>query len=139
MCFNADIHCAKFSLYTFTCSGASASAVAVGGGHTCALLAGGDVECWGYNQYGQLGNGGTSDAYYPTAVSLGMSVEAVACVQAMRKSCNTCFYEMSEDIIEHFNGCGENDVQSTEELDMGGAYAAAHVCPWRTAKRFTSG
>jgi alpha-tubulin suppressor-like RCC1 family protein len=37
-------------------------AVDVSSHHLCAILANGDVACWGDNTYGQLGNGTTEDS-----------------------------------------------------------------------------
>lgn len=42
--------------------------MAAGHLHTCARFMNGDVQCWGNNQYGQLGNGLAGDRYVPTAV-----------------------------------------------------------------------
>ncbi len=39
------------------------------GSHSCAVLVNGTARCWGYNGFGQLGNGTTSDALTPVVVS----------------------------------------------------------------------
>lgn len=50
-----------------------ASAIAIGGGtyHSCAVLFGGTVQCWGYNYGGQLGNnpGSLPSSSIPVTVS----------------------------------------------------------------------
>ena len=53
-------------------------AISAGYQHSCALLSGGTVACWGLNGNGQLGSGSTSDAWAPVAVSGLTGVTAVS-------------------------------------------------------------
>jgi hypothetical protein len=59
------------STYGSLASGTTVAAVACGAGHTVALDTTGKVHTWGSNNYGQLGNGTSTNAYVPTANSYG--------------------------------------------------------------------
>jgi cysteine-rich repeat protein len=69
-------------------SGLSSGVVSLCSGekHTCAVLAGGGVKCWGLNDKGQLGDGTTTDRASPVNVS-GMS-SGIAVVEGGGK--HTC-------------------------------------------------
>ena len=52
--------------------------IAAGWAHTCVLMNGtGGVRCWGYNHYGQLGDGSTADLYSPPNSDVLMGVEQI--------------------------------------------------------------
>ncbi len=59
--------------------------IAAGYVHSCALKPDGTVACWGYNGYGQLGNGTTTDSNTATAV-IGLT-DAVSVVAGDLHSC----------------------------------------------------
>jgi len=61
---------------------APASRVAIGANHSCALLTDGQVQCWGFDDAGQLGRGpGDQSGYLPGAVLGGAIYEDLAATQ----------------------------------------------------------
>ncbi len=52
--------------------------VSAGAIHTCGLTTGGQLYCWGYNGYGQLGDGTTENHPVPTLVAGGLLFRQVS-------------------------------------------------------------
>ena len=64
------------------------SAVAVGFGHSCVIVAGGGLKCWGLNQYGELGNGTTSNLPVKSPVDVkGLSSGVLAVASSSLTTC----------------------------------------------------
>ena len=65
--------------------GTNVVAISAGGQHSCALLANSTVECWGYNGFGQLGDGiaGNPDSNIPATVRIFTNGPALTNVVAI--------------------------------------------------------
>jgi len=61
--------------------GTSVLQVVTGYSHTCALVKGGRVECWGDNRYGQLGIGPSQNSLQPQEVDLSLTADSLAAGQ----------------------------------------------------------
>lgn len=71
-------------------AGAPLSKIALGIYHACALTTTGVAYCWGYGEYGQLGDGNTSTTSAPVGVDTGGVLAGQTLTQIAANGNNTC-------------------------------------------------
>lgn len=103
------------------------AAISAGGEHTCAISVASEVQCWGNNSAGQLGNGTTTIAYTPVnVVGLSGSVSDIAAGYS-----HTCALIDSSTVKcwgENMSGqLGVNPGWSPVDVSGLGAYANAYL------------
>ena len=76
-----------------------ALAVSSGESHTCALLEGASVECWGWNEFGQLGDGTTTDRS-DTTETAELDGEPIAVAAGGRHTCALVTRSMHADSVQ---------------------------------------
>jgi len=69
------------------CVAKSGGGIVAGEEHTCAINPSGAVYCWGYNVFGQLGNGGTTSKDTATAVGTPLTSGAATLAAAEYGTC----------------------------------------------------
>ncbi len=81
-----------------------AVAVSTGGaGHSCAIRSGGSLSCWGYNNYGQLGNGESGEE---TSKSTPVSVSLSEVTDVSAGGRHTCAITRDDRVWCWGNGSG---------------------------------
>ncbi len=103
--------------------GLTSGVQALGAGldHTCAVLSDGHIRCWGWNQFGQLGNGTTDNSPVPIQVS---NITAATAVSGA--SLHTCAIENSRvkcwgsnDAGQLGDGTNDDHLTPTATLNFG--------------------
>ena len=76
---NGDLLEAQFEA-SFTTESLPPPVASVGAGsiHTCSLTVTGDAYCWGFNDFGQLGDGSTNGSLTPVLVSGGIRFSSIS-------------------------------------------------------------
>ena len=133
-------------------TGRSARQIAAGGSHTCALLDDDTMKCWGFNWYGQLGQGHTSNVGDDAdemgnnllAISLGTGRSARQIVAGLWHTCAL----MDDDTVKCWGwnsrgqlgqGQGHTSNVGDDADEMGNNLPAVSLGTGRSARQIAAG
>jgi alpha-tubulin suppressor-like RCC1 family protein len=119
------------------------TAIAVGAFHSCALITGGAVKCWGSNSVGQLGDNTVTDRSVPTQVSSLTSGVAAIAVGDSHSCALTTTGAVKCWGANWYGQIGDNSVTNrgvpTQVSGMTTGVAAVSVFGYHTCARTTTG
>lgn len=130
--------------------GAVAAGIAAGSIHSCALLAGGSLKCWGFNGYGQLGLGDTQNRgdgpgeMGGSLPALDLGAGAIA-VEVSAGAYHTCARLDGGSLkcwgrnVDGQLGLGDTVTRGDGPGEMGGSLAALNLGTGRTVAWITAG
>ncbi|PRP90481.1 Regulator of chromosome condensation (RCC1) repeat protein [Enhygromyxa salina] len=91
--------------------------LSLGGVHTCALIEGGRIRCWGHNGAGQIGLGATEDIGDNETPSLAPDLPLPAAVDVEAGGAHTCaLFENGDVRCWGFNSAGQLGYGNTAEV-----------------------
>lgn len=100
-------------------SGANVIDAALGSYHTCVLGDANDLLCWGYNTFGNLGDGTTQNRLTPTSISLSATDSGVYATEIETGDYHTCAQSNTDELYcwgANWNGQLGNGGNSTITL-----------------------
>ncbi|HUO61908.1 MAG TPA: RCC1 repeat-containing protein [Candidatus Bathyarchaeia archaeon] len=112
-------------------SGKTITAVSAGVFGACAI-ASGQVYCWGWNNYGQLGNGTTTDAHVPVAVNTSGVLNGKTVTAISVGYWSTCAIASGQSYCWGYNNDGELGNNSTTASTVPVATYTAGVLSGKT-------
>ncbi|MEX1254421.1 MAG: flexitail domain-containing putative surface protein [Dehalococcoidia bacterium] len=123
--------------------------ISAGGHHTCAVLVGGSVRCWGRNNGGQLGNGTTTNSSVPVTVTGSQNIVAVSAGGGTTSGFvgHTCALTSAGGVqcwgLNDFGALGDGTTsQRTTPVNVSGlasGAAAVEAGRWHTCARMAAG
>ena len=98
--------------------GKSAKKIALGAFHACAILNDDSLKCWGYNDWGQVGDGTITDRHAPVSVNLGAGRSAQEIALGENHTCAI----LDDNTLKCWGKNSDGQLGSSSNLDCDNSY-----------------